>query len=208
MSKQHSAYTLAEILIVVSIIIILGLALLVGINPMVQIFKAYDTHRKADLAKIKIAMENYYADHDCYPVFPLTDSRGRPSYACESDFLKPYLDSMPCDPSKKTPYTIYMTPAGVSCPSQYAAYAQIYAPDDQANYIPYCTQTYAVNSPNSTQINLIMGCSDMAPCSVSYGCMNGSCVKVTDGEISSCRYSWCEADCAGLCGNPNRSCKK
>lgn len=189
MTRNHKGFTLSEILVVVTIIVILGLAILVGINPIAQIFKGYDARRRADLAKIKIALEGYYSDHECYPTIP-------PNYTCDSDFLKPYLDSMPCDPNTKKPYVIYLTPAG-SCPQQYAVYAQIYSFfDKNANLIPYCPDTIEMHSPGMSNADVISGCSGRSICPVYYGCKNGSCVVIAQDDIPHCSPYYCGSDCS------------
>lgn len=197
MTTKHKGFTLAEILIVVTIIVILGLIVLVGINPMAQIFKGYDARRKADLSKIKIALEAYYSDHECYPVFPTTDTQGRPSYICDSDFLKPYLETMPCDPNSKEPYTLYLTPTDTACPQQYAVYAQIYSFfDKQANAISFCPKTFAVTSSDLSGTDLIFGCSFQEVCPIHYGCKSGACVIVAEDALPACSPSFCDAGCS------------
>ena len=192
---QDRGFTLTELLIVITILVVLGLAVLIGINPMAQIFKGLDARRKADLNKIKIAIENYYADHDCYPNFPL-NSEGNPTYVCDSDFLKPYLASMPCDPSTKTPYTLYLSPPGASCPQQYAVYAQIYSFfDKNANGIPDCPNTYVVNSSDMSFSDIDFGCSGKRICNTWYGCKNGACVVVAENTMPSCSRPTCDSDC-------------
>lgn len=196
-TKQHKGFTIAEIQVVVIIIVILGLAVLIGINPIAQIFKGFDARRKADLNKIKIALEAYYADHECYPNFPLVDSQNRPSYACDSDILKPYLTSMPCDPSTKQPYTLFLTPAGSTCPQNYAIYAQIYSFfDNQANSIDYCPDTVAMYSAGMRNVDIIEGCSSRQICFTWYGCQNGACVPVAQDQLPSCSPAYCDSDCS------------
>jgi type IV pilus assembly protein PilA len=210
MTHQHRGFTLTEILIVITIIVILALAFLIGLNPIAQIFKGYDSRRKSDLQKIKIALESYYSDHDCYPDFRKTgvlDDRGNPSYLCESDFLKPYLAILPCDPNSKKPYTIAFTPPDSACSQQFAVYAQIFSFfDKNANLIPYCPKTFAVSSPNSTEIDLVQGCSDERICYVGYGCINGSCVQVSEGTVNPCKTKYCEPGCNNVCDNASNAC--
>lgn len=207
MPIKQKGFTLTELLVVVTIIVILGLAILVGINPMSQLFKGYDARRKSDLSQIKIAMEAYYTDHDCYPAFPLKDSLNRPSYSCGSDLLKPYLESMPCDPNTKTPYTIYIIPENSTCPQQFAVYAQIYSFfDSQANNIDYCPKTIAFASPGMLNTDIIFGCSFHEVCSVLYGCVDFQCVVVAEDGRSTCNYDYCESDCDNNCNKPNRQC--
>ena len=203
MPTKNQGYTLTEILVVVTIVVVLGLALLVGINPMAQIFKGYDARRKADLSKIKIALEAYYTDHDCYPVFPLKDTKGRPSYVCDSDFLAPYLISMPCDPNGKKPYTLYLTPVDSTCPQQIAVYAPIHSFfDNQANSIPYCPKTVAVHSPDMKNIDIIYGCSSREVCPIHYGCKSGACVVVSEDALPTCGPNFCASDCSPITTPP------
>lgn len=194
---RHKGYTLTEILIVVSIIVILGIILLVGINPMQQLFKGYDSRRRADLNKIKIALEAYYADHECYPKFPLEDSMKRPTYECNSNFLKPYLNEMPCDPNTKQPYLIYYTPQGDVCPQGFAVYAQIYSFfDKNADKILDCPKTLAVTSAGISYTEINYGCSMKLICYKWYGCRNGNCVVIAENSAPSCSPSFCDADCS------------
>jgi len=200
MTTNHKGYTLLEILIVTTIVIIIGVAILVGINPMAQIYKGYDARRKDDLSKIKIALENYYADHECYPVFPLTSDTGLPSYSCGSDFLKPYLSSMPCDPNFKKPYTIYLVPATTTCPQNFAAYAQTssyYYPDSKS--IIHCPDTIDVHSPGMTNFDTTYGCSGIQEaCPIHYGCKNGACIVVADDQLPTCSPSFCDSKCSPI----------
>lgn len=199
MPTKQKGYTLAEILIVVSIIVVLGLAILVGINPMAQIFRGYDSRRKADLNKIKIALEAYYSDHDCYPNFPLEDDEGHPSYACNSDVLSPYLASIPCDPNSNKPYTLYLLPTESTCAQQYVVYAQINSIfDSQANKINQCPKTIAVKSSDITNVNVIEGCTNSTvDCPNHWGCINGSCVLLAeDAAPPPCKQNnFCESTC-------------
>lgn len=214
-SRTQRGFTMTELLIVVSIIVILAITILVAINPMAQIFKGYDSRRKADLQKIKIALENYYADHDCYPKFPMVDERNHPTYICGSDFLKPYLPSMPCDPNTQKPYTIFLSPGNSTCPQQFAVYAQIYAFfDKDASAIPYCPKTIAVGSPGLTVGQMSAGCSEVEICANYYGCKDGSCQWISAYDIPACTPHYCTQDCgqgspsetAAYCSIPDNAC--
>lgn len=194
--KHSNGFTLAELLIVIAIVAVLALAALIGVDPMMQIFRGYDTRRKADLYKIKTAFEAYYADHDCYPRFPLKDSKGNPSYACDSDFLKPYLDVVPCDPSTKTPYSIYIGTESATCPQKYAVYADLSnTADPLGKRLPYCPNTIAQVAPNTTFTEAIKGCSGQQICNTLYGCRNGACVKLFVDDFPSCGPTDCYSDC-------------
>ena len=208
MTIRHKGYTLAEILIVVSILVLIGIIALVSINPLQQIFKGYDAHRRADLNLIKIALENYYSDHECYPQFTLVDSS--PTYTCGSDILKPYLNEMPCDPNTDKPYTLYLTPANSTCPQQFSVYAQIYSFfDKNANKITNCADMIAVYSSGMDLGSISYGCSKVLPCKASYGCIDGICQKVSDNyEPAPCGTSYCTNLCGRVnCANPAKSCR-
>lgn len=88
-------FTLTELLIVVSILILLMLAVLV--NWKLQVDRARDTIRKKNLNDIKRAFEEYYNDKNCYP--PLTILSN-----CNGPELQPYMTAVPCDPDTKLPY--------------------------------------------------------------------------------------------------------
>lgn len=92
---MKKGFTLTELLIVVSILILLMLAVLV--NWKLQVDRARDTIRKKNLNDIKRAFEEYYNDKNCYP--PLTILSN-----CNGPELQPYMTAVPCDPDTKLPY--------------------------------------------------------------------------------------------------------
>ena len=108
--KQKSrlaGISLIEVLIAVSVILLLLVALFRNLGGDVN--KGRDAQRKKDLKTIKVAMEDYYNDYDCYPPAGAFD-------VCGSDNLNPYLKQIPCDPLGQ-PY-LYLPEAGnggVSC---------------------------------------------------------------------------------------------
>ena len=209
MTDHRNGYTLSELLVVISIIVVLGLALLVSLNPMEQILNGYDSRRKSDLTKIKIALESYYSDHSCYPVFPLKDSLNRPSYACDSTFLQPYLNTMPCDPNSKKPYVIYLSPAGTVCPQNFAVYAQIFSFfDPNGNKIQNCANTVTVTSAGMNYGEISYGCSSTIPCAEHFGCKAGVCIKLSNYEQPGCTTNYCTSDCGGVnCSFPSNTCQ-
>lgn len=98
MNRTSEGFTLIELLIVVVIIALL--IVLVIIILLKNITKANDARRKADIAKISTAMEEYYTDNNCYPDPAILTS-------CGSNALQPYLASVPCDPVYKYPYCYF-----------------------------------------------------------------------------------------------------
>lgn len=117
-AKRTEAFTLIELLIVVCII---ALLILLVINLLIRnIAKANDAKRKADIAKISTALENYYTDNNCYPDPSIFSS-------CGSTAFRPYLDSIPCDPVYKYPYCYFVNQDSGSngCWQKYRALATL-----------------------------------------------------------------------------------
>lgn len=192
-SKTHSGFTLMEISIVVTLIIVIGLIILVSLNPLAQILKGYDTRRKSDLAQLKIAFENYYSDHDCYPQKEVLSN-------CGSADLMPYLTKIPCDPNDGTPYKIHTIPADSVCPQQYAIYGSMLSFfDTLANSIPGCPKTFSVHSSDMLNADISIGCGGPKVCSVKYGCINGFCSVVALDVPATCDQWSCNPDCGADC---------
>ena len=95
MTRLTRAFTLFEVILVITLILILvGLAFWVFRH---QLAKGRDAKRKDDLEKIRLAFEDYYNDHGCYPDPAILEN-------CGSDLLSPYLKKIPCDPLTGEPY--------------------------------------------------------------------------------------------------------
>lgn len=94
--NKESGITLTELLIVLAFIAFMAVAILVALNPAVQLGKARDARRKSDLNKLKNLLEDYYNDNDCYPqnIVELAPS---------------YIGNVPKDPLSKSDYT-YKSP--------------------------------------------------------------------------------------------------
>src|SRR3989339_1274936 len=93
---QKRAFTLIEVLIVVSIIGILAVVLMFSVTH--QRDKASNARIKSDISRLKIAFEDYYNDHNCYPSASITST-------CGSNALSPYLNAIPCQSSQQ-PYVV------------------------------------------------------------------------------------------------------
>ncbi len=198
---NRKGFTLVEILVTVSILLVLGVTLLVMLNPMMQIFKGYDTVRKTDLAKLKAAFEQYYEDHGCYPSSTVLDN-------CGGSDLQPYLDKIPCDPNTNEPYLLYYYPTTSSCSQNYVVYAMLSNLFDPAGKdIPYCNSYYAVYSPGASETVIVAGCSGQNICSRLYGCVSGACQLIAEDTFPLCYPSYCEdITCSNHCGDPSYEC--
>lgn len=206
--RTKNAFTLAELLITATILIILGLSALIGINPMLQIFKGYDTRRKDDLYKIRTAFEAYYTDHECYPPISTLSQ-------CDSNALAPYLDKIPCDPTSHKSYLTtyqalnYVSGDSATCPQKFAIFAQLSNIKDPAgNRITYCTNKITQTSSNITFTETVKSCANRQICNTLYGCKDGTCQKLFVDETPTCGLTFCESDCRGRnCANRNLDCQ-
>ena len=156
---------MTEILIVLSIFSFL--ILLTTIYLRTQIFKGNDARRKTDLARIKIAVEEYEKDHDCYPLPSLL--------VCSpaGSGLRPYLDKIPCDPVSGESY--FYEPENLTCPSWYRIYAKLENEKDSdylAGIGPDSAYSYYVSSPNAPSLG-------GEPPSGFYGCFSGVCQPIS-----------------------------
>jgi len=127
--SDRSAFTIMEVLIVISIISLLVVGTLALINPMKQISKARDARRKQELEVLKKSLEEYYNDHGCYPKpselcydspIPTCNKngcgshctiRGQICHICgtenNSPSFSPYLAQLPCDPQHAKKQYLY-----------------------------------------------------------------------------------------------------
>lgn len=203
-SHTNHGFTLAETLIVITILVILGTLALINVNPLTQFLKGYDTVRKADLAKIKTAFEAYYTDHDCYPSSSILSQ-------CGSDALAPYLASIPCDPTG-IPYTTRpIDGESLACPQKYAIISNLANKfDPRGDLIPYCSDTIAINSTEIKEADIVKICNpNKNIADTYYGCINKVCVIVAqNGDVppSYCRASFTDSNCKNQCNNPSRAC--
>lgn len=229
---KNKGFTLVEILIVVSILVILGTATLVGINPMMQIFKGYDAVRKADLQEIKIAFETYYEDHGCYPNFltkteitnlgenyDLTSRENNYVLSqCGSTTgteLEGYLDEIPCDPNTGDPYSFYIPAITVmdgtllTCPQKYLVYSKLANVFDpqllKASTLGSCINSYAI-SGNMTSYEFVKSCSGTVCPDNYYGFVNGVCTLLSTNDYPYCGPNYCSSDCDGIIYSTRKEC--
>lgn len=181
-----------EIIITISIIAIVGAMLLWGLNPITQLLRGYDTIRRADLSKLKVAFESYYEDHGCYPPSSILAN-------CGGANLQPYIDTIPCDPQTKTPYKLYELASEASCPQSFAIYTTLAAYfDPSATSIPQCKNQYYVISPGIKPADVAAGCGGRTVCKFWYGCKSGACIKVAEDDVNPCGPAYCNnAPCVG-----------
>lgn len=64
---KNKAFTLAEVLVTLTVLVVLFAGLIVLINPAAILQRGFDITRKKDLDDAKKMMEEYMADTGCYP---------------------------------------------------------------------------------------------------------------------------------------------
>jgi len=218
--KVKKGFTLSEVLIVVSIIVFLLIMILVLFRK--QIFKGQDARRKGDMQRIRVAVEEYEKDHDCYPPKVIVEN-------CNPGTgLQPYLDKIPCDPVTKGPYVAEMDEA--ICPSWYRIYTKLGNDLDididkvgcEYGCGPDLAYNYYLSSPNAP--DPIKG---IAPGETSqptepgdanfYGCFSGVCTRILwdpQRPGPECDPNWQRGTCSGeeccyyQCGTPQRPRKE
>jgi len=160
--KKTQGFSLGELLVVVTIIILLAMAILMAYQN--QIAKANDAKRKEDLNKYKIALEDYYNDNGRY----LTEDEWY-GYDCDTAEFAPYMNIFLCDPRTRTHY-LYQ-----SCK------------DENDNLIPgYKLYAKLENKgdPDITAVGCswIRGCGEGDLASNNYGITVGCALTATDFE--------------------------
>ena len=147
MRLRNSAFTLVEVLIVISLLGAVTIVSALGLAK--QLSKARDAQRKLQLKQLNKALEEYYDSTLCYPLYlPACGEK----IQLENSML---LDSVPCDPLTHLPY-LYETD-NAACNSQYKVYANLENDEDtDIAYVgcsngcgPDCNYNYGFSSPNT-----------------------------------------------------------
>jgi prepilin-type N-terminal cleavage/methylation domain-containing protein len=111
MPNKKSGFTLIELLVVITVIGVLSGVLLGVINSTGVRAKARDSQRKADLNKIQIALETYFADNRSYPTSGAAGLGGWEHLNAADDDGSPtvgvlegggYINPVPLDPSENS----------------------------------------------------------------------------------------------------------
>ena len=124
--NNKKAFSLIEVLIVVTIVALLVIALLFFLKK--HMMRARDGRRKSDINKLEVVFEEYYNDHKCYPPYEAIQECGVISPSSENVLSPNYLKEIPCDPLTNQPYT-YFSYNGDYC-SGYRLLAKLEIEDD------------------------------------------------------------------------------
>lgn len=133
---KHKAFTLVELLIVISIIAVLFAGLIILINPITIINRGNDVARKKDLDDAKKKLEEYMADTGCYPQptqICMNGSNTTPCNICtkqQTDSFS-YFTKDICDPKKGSLPYLYQAettlvqglPVASTCPKWFRLFS-------------------------------------------------------------------------------------
>ena len=108
-----NGFTMTELLVAMGVIAILAGGLVSVINPRGQFNKANDGQRKADLAKIQAALEQWRFDNASYPSEAQYPTNCGSSVSLALNGVT-YLTTIPCDPSG-VPYKYGLAATGNYC---------------------------------------------------------------------------------------------
>jgi prepilin-type N-terminal cleavage/methylation domain-containing protein len=209
-------FTLVELMIVISIIAILATIVIMAFHS--QILKGNDARRRADINRIKIAVEEYEKDHNCYPLASKMQTCGTdPEIA-----IHPYLNNVPCDPVTRKAYIYEASCSGDNCcPAWYRIYADMEYTQDPSltpGIGPDSAYNYVSGSDNAPTI--VVGSHPTSPPrnigqppdgQHFYGCRSGSCVEIGwnfNIPGPECTPNFRNSTCSDSCGPGEPECKE
>jgi type II secretory pathway pseudopilin PulG len=182
--------TLIEIIIVITIIAFLVVIFMAFFRN--QFFKGNDARRKGDIQRIKVAIEEYEKDNNCYPDPSLV--------TCEpGGGLNPYLNKIPCDPTTKASY-FYEYDTATACARWFRVYANLEVatdPDIEASCGPGGAFNYYDGSSNAPACQL-------TDTDNFYGCRSGLCVPIlwdNSRPGPECDPNYQNPTCYGACNS-------
>lgn len=148
MKKLLKAFTLVELLVIVSVVSAL---LLIGVSAYTpQLRKARDAKRKTDLYTLAKALEEYEKDNEVYP-----SSLTQCGVTTSGSPLEDYISQVPCDPKTDTNYAYEVGPS-VANPTWFRIYSLLENSGDEdigqvgcsGGCGPGGSFNYYVSSPN------------------------------------------------------------
>ncbi len=200
-SVRSKGFTLIEVLVVVAFLALMTLVAIFTFRT--QLGKGYDGRRKSDLNRIKVALEEYEKDNDCYPPF-LPDCR-----AGNAGILQNYIPIIPCDPRTKTSYTYYADPDS-TCPRWFWLFSDLDNTNDSESKSLGCqagcgpnpamqTFEYYLSSPNAPDPFRVAGGLPPPVSGDFYACKGGQCVPFVN--MPDCHPKYTDSKCSGFCRN-------
>ena len=215
---SNKAFTLMELLVVISLLVIIAIIVLITLNPWGQINKGNDSKRKQELTQLNKTFEDFYNDKNCYPApseVCYNDTGGTTCNICGSesappDFanFSPYQNPLPCDPLQPTKKYLYQVD-DVSCPSWYRIYTTLSNQSDPIIASVGCSTgcvpspdfiyDYGVSSPNTGLESSLTACLTSGSC-------NNYCSSIGKTCVASAAFSTYSDDSCqtqlGICSGP------
>ncbi len=163
--KTEWGLTMMEVLLVIGIILLIAIALLVLLNPKIQIEKGWDGKRKKELNTLQKVFEEYYNDKNCYPApsdvcYDSPQTLSGNVVVCHicgnetaSPDFSPYLSQLPCDPQHPTKRYVYEVD-NTTCPSYYKVYASLSNENDPSISEAGCTSGCSPSGYDSVDSSL------------------------------------------------------
>lgn len=164
---MKKGFSLLEILITITLLVILAVLLILIFNPKGQINKAFDGKRKSELSTFKKVLEDWYNDKQCYPKpsevcydAPVNDTCHICGTAAGSPSLVPYLPTVICDPNHPTVKYLYNYD-NADCPTVYRIFTVLSVASDPVISEVGCANgcgpslgnnlsyNYGISSPNT-----------------------------------------------------------
>ncbi len=147
MKYYKSGFTIVELLVVIGLIGILSVGILATLNPLEQLKKGWDTHRKSDLAQIQKALEIYYQDNERYPPnavncqYQIQGNNGDGNDCITwGEAWNPYMGKIPKDINGAKRYVYTVDPAG--------QFYRLYTSLDRAGRDPQACNAAGTACPN------------------------------------------------------------
>ncbi|MEX2007707.1 MAG: GIY-YIG nuclease family protein [Candidatus Levyibacteriota bacterium] len=124
--KAGAGFTLVEILVAITIVSTLIVGAAMTLNPAGQIAKSQDAVRQRDLQQVKLALDLYYNDRNCYPSpsdSPFAAALKDGAEWKEGDTV--YMKKVPKDPARVS--YVYTTES-TACPQWSVVFAKLSKP--------------------------------------------------------------------------------
>lgn len=127
-SKFRSGFTLVEVLVATTILVVLASGIVITLNPQAQINKALDSQKQEELKAIRSELDIYYHDTNCYP------RDGQLPFGNEwksTDGKTVYMKKVPQDPKCNNgvgtcyQYVTDTSVEGSSCPQWNVVFAKL-----------------------------------------------------------------------------------
>ncbi len=143
MVNGKRGFTLVEILVAITIIATLTVAAVATLNPKGQVNKAQDAVRTQNINAIRLALDLYYNDKNCYPSQATSSFSTALSTGGQwKEGSTIYIKKVPRDPSSNTAYT-YKTDETV-CPQWGVVFAKLSAIQTLATACPLSAKSDCV----------------------------------------------------------------